>query len=175
MPEQQFDFLELAKLSEEEADRLVDHVVKEMVYKPVEPFEVEPNLRKFLFALRLSLSQPNQWDTLTPVQNAARGKQRAMLILMIQAPCGKDYRKHILSAMIGKTIESQNELDWFQTSKIIDSLKKELHNGEIVLKTIQKDVIEHPSSRPSDLYGFLWEKRSVPDLLNELGFEDPLA
>lgn len=165
--EEQLDFLTLASMPEEEAAKIISY--EEEVVKLVEPFEVDSNLRKFLFALRLALKTPNQWDTLTPLQNASKQKQQMRLRLTLVAACGKDMRKHLLSAMIGRTIKSQNDLDWFDNSKILDALKEERNekgekdNGTMVLKTIQAHIEQHPVSRPCELYTHIFNGNEHED------------
>lgn len=171
MPDKQFDFLTLAEMSQEEASKLVGCVREEIKYKPIEPFEIEQYLRKFLFALRLALETPNKWETLTPAQNDARNRQNARLVITLvgdkkkPGPILEDYRKHVLSAMTGREIESQHDLNWFDKGKILDALKNEEQNGAVVLKAIQKDVIERSACRSSDIYSFLFgDTKTEPNI-----------
>lgn len=139
---------------------------KEIIYKPVEPFSASLRLRNFLTYLRLELEKPDPYDgMLTPAQHAAIPKQRAKLILVIQQNgILPEYRKFVLSAMLGKDIVTQKELSWRTHSCILDALKQENDHGKMVLEEIQNGLISHPSSLPSGLYASIWECSDMPDM-----------
>jgi len=124
--------------------------------KDAEPFVVDFGLTQFLSALRVRLSEDHSLDTLSAVQYEKRHKQTAKLLLMIEEYTMKNYRKLILSAMTGMEILTQKQLDWWQQSAIIDALKGETDNGQMVLQQIQNDLVGHASCRANTLYAFLW-------------------
>ena len=137
-----------------------------VVYKPVKRFEVSLRLKNFLTYLRLEIQKPDPYDGfLTEAQHKAIPKQRGLLIRkFIDNGVLPEYRKHVLSAMLGIYVESQTDLNWRTHSYILDALKQENDNGKMVLEEIQNGIIAHPSSLTSSLYEFLWECSDMPDM-----------
>jgi hypothetical protein len=134
-------------------------IVTPVISKPITPFIVSIRLKNFLTYLKLELEKPDPYDgMLTSAQHDAIPRQRQKLILTLkQNGVLPEYRKFVLSAMLGKDIVTQKELSWRTHSCILDALKQEKDNGKMVLEEIQNGLIAHPASLPGGLYSFLWE------------------
>ena len=129
-------------------------------YAPVVPFEVPLNVQNFLTLIRMELDVSDPWNgMMTEAQFKKVPQQRTKLMMMMLDAGGlKDYRKHMLSALLGRTVLSQKEVSWREHSILIDAINSEDDHGKMVLSEIQKHLVEHASSEPKGLYDFIFKE-----------------